>query len=41
MAIALRMLAVGEEALRHDEMQVVLGASHRHVKQAAFFLELG
>ncbi len=41
MAVALRMLAVGEEALRHHQMQIVLGARHRDIEQAAFFLDLG
>ena len=40
MAVALRMLAVGEEALRHHQVQVVLGAGHGDVEQAAFFFEL-
>jgi hypothetical protein len=39
--IALRMLPVGEEALRHHEMKVVLGSRHRDVEQATFLLELG
>jgi hypothetical protein len=29
--IALRVLAVDEESLRHDQMEVVLCAGHRHV----------
>ena len=29
--VALRMLAMGEEALRHDQMQIVLGARHRDI----------
>ena len=40
-AVALRVLAVDEEALRHDQMQVVLCARHRDVEQAAFLLDLG
>ena len=40
-AVALRILAVGEEALRHHEMQIVLGARHRDVEQAALLLDLG
>ena len=34
------MLAVGEEALRHDQMQVVLCTRHGDIEQAAFFLDL-
>jgi hypothetical protein len=30
--VALRLLAMGEETLRHDEMQFVLGPGHRGVK---------
>ena len=41
MAIALRMLAVDEEALWHDQMEVVLGAGHGDVEQATFLLDLG
>ena len=37
MAIALRALAMHEEPLRHDQMQIVLGAGHRDVEQAPFF----
>ena len=40
MAVALGVLAVGEEPLRHHEMQVVLCARHSDVEQAAFFLDL-
>ena len=39
--IALGVLAVGEEALGHDEMQVVLGARHGDVEQPPFLLDLG
>jgi hypothetical protein len=39
-AVALRMLPVGEEALRNDEIQIVLRASHRNVQKSAFFLDL-
>jgi hypothetical protein len=38
--IALRTLAMGEETLRHDQMQIVLGAGHGYIKQPAFFLDL-
>ena len=41
MSIALRVLAMHEEALRYDQMEVVLGAGHGDVEQAAFFLDLG
>jgi hypothetical protein len=40
-AIALRILAVGEKTLRHDEVQVVFGAGHRHIQRMAFLLDLG
>src|SRR5258708_39293323 len=39
-AVASRMLAVGEEPLRHHEMQIVFGAGHGDVKQPAFLLDL-
>ncbi len=41
MAIALRVLAVDEEPLRHDQMEVVLRAGHGNVEQATFLLDLG
>ena len=41
MAVALGLLAVGEEALRHDQMQVVLGARHGDIEQPALLLDLG
>ena len=41
MAIALRVLAVDEEALRYDQMEVVLGAGHGDIKQASFLLDFG
>jgi hypothetical protein len=31
-AVALRMLAMGEETLRDDQMQIVLGAGHGDVQ---------
>jgi hypothetical protein len=31
-------MALGEEALRHHEMEVVLRVRHRDVEQAAFIL---
>jgi hypothetical protein len=36
-AVALRTLTVGEEALRHEQVQIVLGACHRDIEQSAFF----
>ena len=39
MPVALRTLAVGEKALRHDQMQAVLGARHRDVEQPALLLD--
>ena len=41
MAVALRVLAVGEETLRHNEVKIVLGARHRDIEQTPFFLDLG
>ena len=41
MPVALGVLPMGEEALRHDEMQIVLRAGHRDIEQPAFLLELG
>ena len=41
MTIALRVLAVDEETLRHDQMEVVLRARHGDVEQATFLLDLG
>src|SRR5260370_36221942 len=39
-AVASRMLAVGEETLRHHEMQIVFRARHGDIKQPAFPLGL-
>ena len=41
MPVPLRALAMREEALRHDEMQIVLGARHRDIEKAALLLDLG
>jgi hypothetical protein len=41
MTIALRVLAVDEEALRHDQMKVVLCARHGDVEEPPFLLDLG
>src|SRR5262249_61142681 len=35
-----RALLMGEEALRRDQVQVILGAGHGDVEQAALFLDL-
>src|SRR5258707_5655621 len=40
MAIALGILAVREETLWYDQMQIVLGAGHRDIEQAALLLDL-
>src|ERR1700716_3310131 len=40
MAVALRVLAIGEEALRDHEVKVVLGARHCDVKEAPLLLDL-
>ena len=37
----MRVLAVHEETLRHDQMEVVLCPGHGDIKQATFFLDLG
>ena len=41
MPVALGALAVGEEPLRDDEMQIILGARHGDIQQTPFFLDLG
>ena len=41
MAIALRVLSVDEEPLRHDQMKVILCAGHGNVEQSTFLLDLG
>ena len=40
MAIALCLLTMDEEPLRHDQMKVILGAGHRDIKQAPLLLQL-
>ena len=40
MPIALGVLAMGEKALRGDEMQAILCPRHGDVKQTAFFVDL-
>ena len=34
-------LLVSEEALRHDQVQMILGAGHGDIEQAPLFFELG
>src|ERR1700732_1974032 len=41
MPVALCVLAMGEEALRGDEVKIVLGACHGDIEQAALLLDLG
>ena len=38
MPVVLRVLAMGEETLRGNEVKIVLGARHRDIEQAALFL---
>jgi hypothetical protein len=40
MAIALGTLAVREETLWYHQMQIVLGAGHSYIKEAALLLDL-
>ena len=40
MSVALRILAIDEEALRHDKMQAVLSPGHGDMEQPAFLLDL-
>lgn len=40
MAVAVARLLVGEEALGHEKLQLVLGAGHGDVEQAALYLDL-
>jgi hypothetical protein len=39
--VALRVLALGEEALRNHEVQIVPGARHRDIEEAPLLLDLG
>jgi hypothetical protein len=41
MPVALGILAMGEEALRDHEMEIVPGARHRHIEEAPLLLDLG
>ena len=40
-AVTARALLMREEALRHDQVQVIAGARHRHVEETALLLDLG
>src|SRR5215469_5165763 len=40
MAVALRVLAMGEEALRDHQMEIVLGARHCDIEEAPLLLDL-
>ena len=39
MAIALGTLAMGKEPLRYYQVEIVLGAGHRDMEQAALLLD--
>ena len=39
LAITIRCLLMSVKASGHDEIKFVFGPSHRHIKQAALFLE--
>ena len=41
MAIATRMLAVHEEALRDDQVKMVLGPRHGDIEKPPLFFQLG
>jgi hypothetical protein len=40
MPITLRILAMGEETLRHNEVKIVLGARHGDIEQTPLLLDL-
>jgi len=40
MAITMGRLLMSKKTLRHDEMKIILSASHRDIQQTALFLEL-
>src|SRR6202023_125810 len=40
MSVALRILAMGEETLRGNEVKIVLGARHRDIEQTPLLLDL-
>ena len=39
--VAVVALLMGIEALRHDQVQMVLRARHRNIEEPPFFLDLG
>ena len=39
-SVALHILAMNEQALRHDKMQAVLGPGHGDMEQAAFLVDV-
>ncbi len=41
MPVALGSLPMGEKALRHDEVQIVLGAGHRDVEEPSLLFDFG
>ena len=41
MVVALRILAMGEEALRDHEVQIIPGARYRDIEEAPLLLDLG
>src|SRR3984893_17292936 len=41
MPVALRILAMGEETLRGNEVKIVLGTRHRNIEQTPLLLDLG
>ena len=41
MAVAVGALPLNKEALRHDQVQMILGARHRDIKQPPLLLDLG
>ena len=40
MPVALRILAMGEETLRHNQVKIVLGARHGDIEQTPLLLDL-
>ena len=41
MPVPLRILAMGKETLRNNEVKIVLGARHRDIEQTPLLLDLG
>ena len=41
MPVALRILAMGEETLRNNEVKIVFGARHRDIEQTPLLLDFG